>query len=157
MGRQSLYTAEIAKAICERLASGETLNSICEDEGMPASSTVRLWVHEDREGFAALSVRAYEMGCHAIADDCIQIADDARNDWMERRGQEDAGWIANGEHIQRSRLRIETRMRLLGKWAPKVYGDKVETTLQGPGGGPVETKTTVTLTAEDAYKRMLGG
>ena len=38
------------------------------------------------------------------------------------------GYRLNGEHIQRSRLRIETRMRLLGKWLPKVYGDKMALT-----------------------------
>lgn len=146
MGRQSIYTQELAEAICARLASGETLNSICEDEGMPAASTVRLWAVEDREGFAALSARAYELGCHSIADDCVQIADDARNDWMERKGGDDAGWVANGEHIQRSRLRIDTRIRLLGKWAPKIYGDKLQTEVTGN----LKHDHTVGLSAETA-------
>lgn len=123
MGRPSLYTPEVAALICERLSQGEALATICEDEGMPAASTVRSWIRDDLNGFAALSTRAYSLGYDALAEQCLVIADDARNDWMERRGQEDAGWVSNGENIQRSRLRIDTRLRLLGKWDKKRYGD----------------------------------
>jgi hypothetical protein len=28
--------------------------------------------------------------------------------------------------VQHKRLRIDSRLRLLGKWAPKKYGDKLE-------------------------------
>jgi hypothetical protein len=37
------------------------------------------------------------------------------------------------------------------------WRDKVETELSGPNGGPVKTESTVTLTAEESYKRMLNG
>ncbi|HRP05296.1 MAG TPA: hypothetical protein PLV87_10330, partial [Opitutaceae bacterium] len=61
-----------------------------------------------------------------MADEMMEIADDARNDWMERRGEEDAGWQVNGEHIQRSRLRVDTRKWMLSKALPKLYGEKQE-------------------------------
>jgi hypothetical protein len=67
-----------------------------------------------------------EYGTHAMAHEAVRIADDATNDWMS--DQEDGGGVAyklNGEHIQRSRLRIDTRLRLIGKWNRKIYGDKV--------------------------------
>jgi hypothetical protein len=120
-GRPSSYTAAIGGAICARLAEGESLASVCRDAAMPCYSAVRLWEAEN-PAFLALSMRARETGCHKMAEDCLEIADDGINDWMERG--DDKGWELNGEHIQRSRLRIETRMRLLGKWLPKVYGDK---------------------------------
>lgn len=60
-----------------------------------------------------------------MADELLEVADDARNDWMERHGEEDAGWVVNGEHIQRSRLRVDTRKWMLSKALPKVFGDKV--------------------------------
>lgn len=41
------YSQEIADAICERLAGGETLKSICRDEGMPNDRAVRSWALED--------------------------------------------------------------------------------------------------------------
>lgn len=61
-----------------------------------------------------------------MADELLEVADDARNDWMER--QDDNGgnsWQVNGEHIQRSRLRVDTRKWMLSKALPKVFGDKV--------------------------------
>jgi hypothetical protein len=36
------------------------------------------------------------------------------------------GWQLNGEHLQRSRLRVDTRKWIASKLKPKKYGDKVE-------------------------------
>jgi len=49
---------------------------------------------------------------------------------MERFGKdgESLGWQLNGDHVQRSRLRIETRKWILSKALPKIYGDKVAVT-----------------------------
>ena len=56
------------------------------------------------------------------AEEIIEIADDAKNDWMEREGFK----TLNQEHIQRSRVRIDTRKWLMAKLMPKKYGDRVE-------------------------------
>jgi hypothetical protein len=45
-----------------------------------------------------------------------------------------------GEHVQRSRLRIDTRKWLLAKLQPKKYGDVQQTQLTGPGGGPLQVE-----------------
>ena len=34
--------------------------------------------------------------------------------------------LENGENIQRSKLRVDTRLKVLGKWNPKRWGDKIE-------------------------------
>lgn len=125
-GETSSYTPEVARDICEQLATGKTLREICRAEGMPPESTVRLWALDDREGFAAHYTRAREIGYHAMADDLLEIADDGRNDWMTRNSDDGAGWAVNGEHMQRSRLRVDTRKWMLSKALPKVYGDKLE-------------------------------
>ena len=59
----------------------------------------------------------------------MEIADDASNDWMERRDQDSGevvGWQLNGEHIQRSWVRIDTRKWLMSKRAPQRQGDRVQ-------------------------------
>lgn len=114
-----------ADAICARLAEGEPLRVICRDEGMPSKSEVYRWREENAE-FAGRFARAREQGFDEIAESTLEIADDARNDWMCRNGKEDAGWAQNGENVQRSKLRIWTRMQLLAKWDPKRYGEKLE-------------------------------
>ena len=43
-GRPSIYSAETANAICERLMRGETMLSISEDDTMPGLSTICRWL-----------------------------------------------------------------------------------------------------------------
>ncbi len=120
-GRPSIYTAELATAICERLAQGESLRSICRDEGMPTETTVRQWALDDREGFYSQYARARDMGLDAMADEVLAIADT------------DAG-----EDVQRSRLRFDARRWYLSKLAPKRYGERLG--IEQAGGGPVQVR-----------------
>lgn len=136
-GRPSKKTPAVCKEICERLSKGEPLAQICRDDHMPDASTVRDWQADD-EALSRAIARAREEGEDAIAAECLTIADNATNDWMERNSQENPGYILNGEHVQRSKLRIETRLKLLAKWNPKKWGDKVQTEHTGPNGGPVQ-------------------
>lgn len=125
-GRPSEYTEEIGILICQRIADGESLRKICKDDDMPARSTVFRWlVHED--GFSDRYTRARELQADAIFDEILDISDDGRNDYME--SSDDEGGIAyklNGEHIQRSRLRVDARKWMAGKLRPKKYGEKLE-------------------------------
>lgn len=141
MGRPVTHTAELADEICKRLAEGMTLREVCRAEGMPPESTVRLWALDDRGGFAAQYARAREIGYHAMADELIEIADDGQNDWMTRNGEDAEGWQANGEVLQRSRLRVDTRKWMLSKALPKIYGDKIAHT--GEDGGAIPLSLTV--------------
>lgn len=125
LGRPSKYSDELARGICERLSAGESLRAICRDEDMPAESTVRGWVIDNREGFSAQYVRARDLGLDAMADELLDIADDGTNDWMERNSEDNPGWVVNGEHVQRSRLRLDVRKWYLSKLAAKKYGDKL--------------------------------
>lgn len=127
-GRPSLYTEEIAAEICQRIGEGETLNQICRDEHMPARPTVVSWVLEDREGFSDRYARARDLQLEHWADEVIDVADDGTNDFMERKNGDDekSSWALNGEHVQRSRLRIDSRKWLLSKLKPQQYGDKLQ-------------------------------
>ena len=115
---------------------------------MPAISTVFLWIGANPT-FSEQYTRAREAQADALFEDILEIADDARNDWMERNGEDDAGWVANGENLQRSRLRVDARKWMAGKLRPKVYGEKQHTELSGPDGGPVQTRLTIERTIVD--------
>lgn len=142
LGRPTDYAPEIVAVICARITEGESLRSICRDDQMPVCSTVFLWLQKHAE-FSEQYARAREAQADSLADEILEISDDARNDWMQRNhGEDDPGWLANGEHIQRSRLRVDSRKWLASKLQAKKYGDKVETTHQGPGGGPIVISTT---------------
>ena len=118
MGRPSKYTDELFAEICERLSKGEPLAQICRDEHMPAERTVRDWKEADAIVSAAIA-HAREDGFDAIALEALRIADDKE-----------------GEH-QRDRLRVDTRLKLLAKWDPKRYGDKVQVG-GDPEGSPMQ-------------------
>src|SRR3954471_21690763 len=57
-----VYNAESADILLSELSSGRSLAEICRDPGMPCEKTVRLWVMDDREGFAARYGRARKTG-----------------------------------------------------------------------------------------------
>lgn len=132
-GRPSTFDQAVADEMCERLSKGETLTDICRDERMPAVRTVSHW-KEASAPFKADFARAREEGFDAIAAECLEIADETAFDTISTK----EGERANAEWISRSKLRIETRLKLLSKWDPKRYGDKVTQELTGPNGGPVE-------------------
>lgn len=132
MSRKDTYTQQIADEICERIAQGEPLRQICRDEHMPGWVTVYEWLKK-YDDFAERFARARDLGYDAIAEETLDIADEGTNDWMEKLGADGqpVGWQLNGEHVQRSKLRIETRLKLLAKWSPKKYGDKQQVEMSG--------------------------
>lgn len=139
-GRPSIYSPDLAAAICAELADGRSLRSVCRDESMPNKATVFRWLAENKE-FCDQYARAKEEAADALVDDILEIADDGRNDWMERAG-DDAGvaWVLNGEHVQRTKVRIDARKWIAAKLKPKKYGDKVQQEVSGPNGGPVQVE-----------------
>lgn len=147
-GRPSVYTEAIAAEICARLSAGETLRQICRSEHMPDERTVRGWVLDDREGFSPRYARAREMQFEAWADEITEISDDGTNDWMERESKDGSSQtVLNGEHVQRSRLRVDSRKWLLSKLKPERYGDKLQHS--GPGGGPVQHAHSIEMVIVD--------
>jgi len=105
MGRPTDFTSELADAICERLADGQSLRSICRDDDMPNKATVFRWLAADTV-FSDQYARARETQADSLADEIIDISDSTTGD------------------PQRDRLRVDSRKWLAGKMRPKVYGDK---------------------------------
>lgn len=147
MAKKRLTPAERpTDAICARLAEGEPLRQICRDVGMPSWYTVYQWLKDDPE-FASRFARAREAGFDAIAEECLDIADDASRDTKLVGSGDSEREAADTEWISRSKLRVETRLKLLAKWDPKRYGDKLETTLKGDPSAPVA----LTLNGSDVH------
>ena len=138
-GRPTKYTKELAQEICSGLASGLSLREVCRANNMPDERTVRQWALDDLHGFSPQYARARELGYQSMADELMEIADDGTNDWIQRHGTEEEQemFVLNGEHVQRSRLRVDTRKWMLSKMLPKVYGDKTQLQHSGPDGGPI--------------------
>jgi hypothetical protein len=150
-GRPTDYTLELAARICARLSEGESLRSVCKSDDMPATSTIFLWIQRHKE-FSEQYARAKEESADALAEEILDIADDGSNDWMKRFSKDDpegaASWMLNGEHVQRSRLRVDTRKWIASKLKPKKYGDKIG--VGGAEGLPPVAYTEIAVRAFDA-------
>lgn len=127
VGRPIEYTQEIGDEICEMIAMGKSIRTICLEEHMPAVSTLYRWIRLVPE-FEKQYARAKEDQADALAEDILDIADDGTNDWMEARDSDGniIGWKENGEALQRSRLRVDARKWLAAKFKAKKYGDSTQ-------------------------------
>ncbi|WP_448115741.1 terminase small subunit-like protein [Mesorhizobium amorphae] len=136
MPQPTKYSQKVADLICERLAEGQSLRSICSDKAMPDKATVFRWLAADAD-FARLYAHARDAQVDALVDEMIDIADDGSNDWMEQRGRDGelTGWKENGEALKRSAFRVSTRQWIAEKLKPKKYGNKVA--LTDAEGGPL--------------------
>lgn len=150
MGDVKHYGEDVEEYILARLAKGDTLRAICREpcprcvEGaktrpricnhLPDEAVVRLWAIGDRPDFAPRYARAREAGIHSWVDEVVEIADDSRNDWMEKLDKEGqcVGVVLNKEHVQRSRLRIDTRLWVAARVVKAMYGGS--TVPQNPDG-----------------------
>lgn len=154
-GRPTRYTHQLATKICVRLAEGESLRSICDDDAMPSLRTIMRWLFDgEHEEFWQQYARAREAQAEVRADEIIEIADDGSIDFTTDK---DGKPIVNHEHITRSRLRVDTRKWIASKLLPKRYGDKLQHT--GEGGGPIRVRPDLSkLTNEelDVLERILG-
>lgn len=120
IGRPTIRTPEMVDDIIERLSNGEPLAAICRTPGYPHPSTFRDWVNTDEE-LSRRFARAREDGFDAIAEEAVEIADQEPGYATSEGGSRvDPGEVAH------RKLRIETRLKLLAKWDPKRYGDKLE-------------------------------
>lgn len=105
--------AELVPDVCRMMSEGISLRAACRQLGIGESS-MRYHLNKSEEAFAQ-SARARELGCDALADECIDIADDKTIDPADKR------------------IMVDTRIRLIGKWSQR-YSDKLK----------VETQATVT-------------
>lgn len=118
-------TPEVIERLLGGIADGKTLRALCREDGMPNWRTVYDWIEADAE-LAAQVARARELGFDAIAEDVFDIADGTR---------------ASSEHVQLSKMRIDTRLKLLACWSPKKYGNKQDVSIGNKEGETLKVET----------------
>lgn len=124
MGRPSDYTQELADRICQGLADGFSLRTVCLAEDMPNKASVFRWLRIHKE-FSDQYARAKEEAAELYAEDMLEISDDLSGD------------------VQRDRLRVDTRKWIASKLKPKKYGDKI--THEGNEDAPIVVKGAIEL------------
>lgn len=157
--RATTFKQEVFDYICEQVAGGRSLRSVCREEGMPPKVTVNWWVtHDKPAGVAAQFMRAKEMQLATLEDELLDIADDSSNDFVERQRKDGTvETVFDKEAVLRDQLRVKTRQWVLSHLSAR-FRQKLE--LHGPGGGPVQTaninlNTSDPREASRAYQRLL--
>lgn len=165
-GPPSTYTPEKALTLCEGVANGKTIRSICSAAGMPDPSTIRNWLLRFPD-FRELYHQARIMQSHALFDEIMDyshalIDTSMREDGMIYKDREAAvairalQWSAGklnpsqyGEHIPHTvatSVSIHTSLDMNVKDAQPVVGGKTQYVIDVE---PVET-------AEERRVRELG-
>lgn len=108
--RPNKYSQTLAAEICRLIADGLSLRTICAADGMPASSTVYLWLREKAE-FSEQYAHARAIQADALADEIIELADQCEPETAA---------------VAKAKVQIDARKWKAARLAPKKYGDKVE-------------------------------
>ncbi len=108
LGRPTLFSDELALEICERIANGRSLRSVCLDKDMPNVATVMRWIDKNSD-FCEQYRNACEDRETTHFEEMLTIADEVLPETAE---------------VARAKLRIDTRKWVLARMNPKKYGDK---------------------------------
>jgi hypothetical protein len=121
-GRPSDFTAALGDMICAEIAtSSKSIKTICKAKNMPHPATVMRWLRIN-ESFRDQYTRAKEEQADYLAEEMLEIADDD--------GDDEKAFVGIN-HIQRDKLKVETRKWIAAKLKPKKYGDKIDVTSDG--------------------------
>ena len=107
--RSEKEKAQVLDQLVDWLSEGKTLRAFARQKGTPTYRALYQWLEEAEKEMIARIARARDAGADAIADEALAIVDKAVP-----------------ETWQVDRLRVETRLKLLAKWRPQRYGDKLQ-------------------------------
>lgn len=109
----------IVEEICDWIAHGKTLRSYCRLKGKPSWRTIYNWLDKDSE-FSSRFTQVRMMGADAIAEEALELIDTP----PVLTGSEESPKLDNA-HVNWMRNRADLRLKLLAKWFPQRYGDRV--------------------------------
>jgi len=119
-GRPPRFTPELAAKICGLIATGSTLRAAAKACGV-GWRTVARWNVEHPE-FRAAYEQARETRTLVWAEECIDIVDDARGDYVEnsKTGKPEF----NRENVHRAKLRVDERHWQMARLDPRLWSDR---------------------------------
>ena len=133
------YSRDVVDAIFSTCAVEEIgLRKSCIRHGVPYTVMCG-WVSKDIDGLALRWMQVRRLRAFAMLDEMLDIADDTQSDIIRTED----GFALNREHIQRSKIRIETRQWQVKNILRDLFGDKVAVTGGGQGDAPIQSETTI--------------
>lgn len=128
--------------ICRLLAEGESLRSICASEGMPSKSTVCRWLATD-DGFRERYIAARELQAETLFEEILLIADSPKIGERITVKADGSTETVKADMVEHRRLQVDARRWMVGKMAPKRYGEASLIKLADADGGKIAEMTDV--------------
>jgi hypothetical protein len=135
-GRPSTYNNAKADEICDRLAGGESLLKICQDDLIPPQSVVFQWLHRNPE-FAEKYARARESWAEAEFERMFEIADTVLIGEKVKTSSDGTVETITGDMVERAKLQVDARKWALARMSVRRFGDRQAIEHSGPGGTPI--------------------
>lgn len=109
-----MWSEEVRQKVLDRIAEGESLRAICQDDDMPGKATVLQWCDEDDE-FRTKYARARARQIEGVIDGFADLEEQ----------------VLSGEvRPDAAKVVLWSRQWRAEKLKPKVYGAKVENTIE---------------------------
>jgi Bacteriophage Sf6, terminase small subunit-like len=144
-GQPSTYTPELGRAICERLANGESMLAIGRDPGMPCAGTIYGWVNRFPD-FQDMYVSARQIQADYLFDEAREVGLETtpHSVWVGRLRFDIIRWqtarLAPRKYCER--IVVLQGVQALAAEAAEAAGD-------GPGGMTVIVKRFSDVTPEE--------
>lgn len=126
---QRLTWADAQNAYLEGIAAGRSTEELIAEHpewGFSRASQLHLLIVDDEE-LLQRYLRARRAAIMAVSESILPIVDDAKNDFMEVESERGNVYTKpNHENVQRSRLRVDTRFKLLEALDPSTFGKKLD-------------------------------
>jgi hypothetical protein len=119
-------TPELLEQICELIADGKSLRSICA-EGKMEKKTIMRWLRDDHE-FQAAYAQARQHSADAMAEQLQDLAQEA---------------LASPERAQAVRVAADILKWTASKLKPKSYGERIEQHVIEEAASPAEVDSRI--------------
>ena len=110
----------IVENILVHVANGGTVRAFCREKHNPSYNTIYRWLDKDKELMTRFTYVSRFLGARAIAEEALELVDTI----PPVIGDGDNARMDNA-HVNWMRSRADLRLKLLSKWYPQEYGDKV--------------------------------
>ena len=110
----------IVENLLVHVANGGTVRAFCREKHNPSYNTIYRWLDKDKELMTRFTYTSRFLGARAIAEEALELVDTP----PPLIGEGENARYDNS-HVNWMRSRADLRLKLLSKWYPQEYGDKV--------------------------------